>query len=288
MLTHLRSPSYHFFVDASHLIFGCGYLGRIVTRHWLDAGKHVAALSRSRSDSLIPTDVKPILGDVTDPATLHLPFADTILYAIGLDRSSGKSMREVYVNGLRNVLDVLPTPKRFIYVSSTSVYGQRDGGWVDESSPTEPAEENGRIVLECEQLLRERLPSAIILRFAGIYGPGRVLRRTTAIEKGEPIATDPDGWLNLIHVEDGAKAVLAAEVHGESGATYNVADGCPVLRKEFYGEIATILGEPAPRFSFQAQRTNRRISNRRMREELGVELQYPDFRTGLRQAIGAS
>ena len=141
---------------------------------------------------LSAADIEPIPGDVTDVATLHLPAADTVLYAIGLDRSSGKSMREVYLNGLRNVLDVLPTPKRFIYISSTSIYGQSDGGWVDESSPTEPAEENGRIVLECEQLLRERLPSAIILRFAGIYGPGRVIRRAAIIEKGEPIATDPE------------------------------------------------------------------------------------------------
>jgi nucleoside-diphosphate-sugar epimerase len=210
-----------------------------------------------------------------------------VLYAIGLDRSSGKSMREVYVGGLTNVLKTLPTPRQFIYVSSTSVYGQADGGWVDESSPTEPGEENGRIVLECERLLRERLPDAIVLRFAGIYGPGRVIRRASILGKGEPIATDPDGWLNLIHVEDGAMAVLAAAEHG-AGATYNVADDEPVRRREFYGEMAQLLGAPPPRFTVTTEKTNRRISNRKMREELKIELQYPDYHAGLRQAIGSS
>ena len=78
-----------------------------------------------------------------------------MLYAIGLDRSAGKGMREVYLDGLTNVLNVLPMPRRFIYISSTSVYGQTDGSWVDEDSLTEPAEESGRIVLECEQILRQ-------------------------------------------------------------------------------------------------------------------------------------
>lgn len=268
----------------SHLIVGCGYLGRVVARRWLAAGHHVTALTRSRADELSSLGIDPVVGDVTDSA-LRLPAADTVLYAVGLDRSAGKSMREVYVGGLANVLAVLPAVRRFVYVSSTSVYGQADGGWVDETAPTEPAEENGRIVLEAEQLLREQRPDAIVLRFAGIYGPGRKMR-WAAVERGEPIATDPDGWLNLIHVEDGALAVLAAAERGQPGATYNVADDRPVVRREFYAEMAAILGAPAPRFTPVAERTNRRISNRQMRTELGVEPRFPDFRAGLRDAFG--
>ena len=79
-------------------------------------------------------------------------------------------MRDVYFGGLTNVLDAMPTPRRFIYVSSASVYAQADGNWVDESSATEPIEESGQIVLACERLLRSRLPHATVLRFAGIYG----------------------------------------------------------------------------------------------------------------------
>jgi nucleoside-diphosphate-sugar epimerase len=270
----------------SHLILGCGYLGRVVARHWLAEGHRVIALSRSNSEPLRSLGIEPTAGDVSDPASLTLPQVDTVLYAIGLDRSAGKSMREVYLGGLTNVLDALPAPRRFIYVSSTSVYGQSSGEWVDEDSPTEPAEENGRIVLECEWLLRSRQPEAIILRFAGIYGPGRMIKRG-AIEKSEPLATDPDKVINLIHVEDGARAVMAAAERGRPRAIYNVADGQAVTRREFYTELARLLRAPTPQFkSFAGERTNRRISSRRMLTELGIELRYPDFRAGLAQAIG--
>lgn len=268
----------------THLILGCGYLGRVVARRWLAAGHSVAALTRSRADELRSLGIEPVVGDVTDPG-LTLPAADTVLYAIGLDRSAGKSMREVYVDGLANALDKLPPVRRLVYVSSTSVYGQTDGGWVDEASATEPAEESGRIVLDAERLLRERRPEAIVLRFAGIYGPGRTMR-WAAIERGEPLAVNPDGWLNLIHVEDGATAVLAAVERGEPGATYNVADDRPVTRREFYTEMAALIGAAEPRFTAAAERNHRRISNRRMRSDLGVELEFPDFRAGLRDAIG--
>ncbi|HVK08205.1 MAG TPA: SDR family oxidoreductase [Gemmataceae bacterium] len=271
---------------ATHLILGCGYLGRVVAGHWLASGHPVAALTRSRTADLQALGVEPILGDVTDPASLRLPPADTVLYAVGLDRSAGKGMREVYVGGLTSVIDALPAPRRFIHVSSTSVYGQTDGGWVDESSPTEPTEESGRIVLECEQLLLSRLPHATVLRFAGIYGPGRVIRRA-AVEKGEPLAADPDGWLNLIHVEDGASAVVAAADRAVEGQTINVADDRPVSRREFYTTMAELLGAPPAAFTpGSGGGSNRRVGNRRMRESLGVALTYPDFRGGLRQAIG--
>lgn len=272
----------------NHLIVGCGYLGRVVARLWIAQGKRVAALTRSRVDQHRAFGIEPIPGDVTEPASLRLPAVDTVLYAVGLDRSAGKSMREVYLGGLANVLDALPLPRRFVYVSSTSVYGQAGGEWVDEDAPTEPAEENGRIVLECERLLRQRMPEAIILRFAGIYGPGRLIKRA-AVEKGEPLATDPDRRINLIHVEDGARAVVAATERARPGSTYNVADGHPVTRREFYGDLARLLGAPAPRFvSNAADRTDRRISNRRLQTELDLDLLYPDYRTGLRQALGSN
>src|SRR5262249_57188389 len=138
-------------------------------------------------------------------------------------------------------------------------------------------------------LVRSRLPGAVILRFAGIYGPGRLLGRQ-AVEAGEPLVGDPDRWLNLIHVEDGAAAVLAAEARGEPGAVYNVCDDRPVRRRAFYAELARLLGAPKPRFVPPApgaplpphERTNRRILNRRLRAGLGVGLRYPRFEQGLR------
>ena len=275
------------------LIVGCGYLGRRVAALWRAQGHPVLATTRGRAEELRALGVEPVVCDLVAGTGLDaLPAAATVVYSVGFDRS-GVSMRDVYVRGLANVLDRLPPPARFVYVSSTGVYGQTGGEEVDESAPTEPAEESGRVVLEAERLLRERLPGAVVLRFAGIYGPGRVIRRQ-AIAAGEPIVGDPEKWLNLIHVEDGAAAVLAAEEGAAPGAVYNVCDDRPARRRDFYEELARLLGAPAPRFVPPApgapppphERANRRILNRRLRA-LGWGPRYPSFREGLPASLGA-
>jgi nucleoside-diphosphate-sugar epimerase len=113
--------------------------------------------------------------------------------------------------------------------------------------------------------------------------------RSKAIQAGEPIVADPDKWLNLIHVEDGADAVLAAEARAKHGAVYNVCDGHPVRRRDFYTRMAEVLAARPPRFVLPApdalpphETANRRVSNRRMLEELQVELRYPHYDEGLR------
>jgi nucleoside-diphosphate-sugar epimerase len=272
------------------LVIGCGYLGRRVAARWRAAGRRVAALTRGRSAELTALGLDPIVGDVLDPDSLRrLPEVSTVLYAVALDRSSGRSMREMYVTGLGNVLAALPPCGRFLYVSSTSVYGQADGSEVDESSPTGPADESGRVVIEAERVLRERLPSAIVLRFAGIYGPNRLLRRQ-ALLNGEPLIGDADKWLNLIHVEDGAEAALAVEGRGRPGETYLVADDTPVRRREFYMHLARLLGAPAARFEPYPPGTvvppeaNRRVSNRKLRM-LGWEPRHPSYVAGLAASV---
>jgi nucleoside-diphosphate-sugar epimerase len=206
-----------------------------------------------------------------------------------MDRSTGKTMREVYLNGLRHVLDTIPPPERFIYVSSTSVYGQTDGGWVSESSPTEPIEESGRVVLEAEHLLRAKRPSAIVLRFAGIYGPDRLLRKQ-ALLRGEPLVGDADRWLNLVHVSDGVDGVLAAEAKAVPGETYHIADDTPVSRRDFYTLLARLLPAPPAAFDHRPEpgTPNRRISNRKAREQLGWVPRFPSYREGLPAAVAAS
>jgi nucleoside-diphosphate-sugar epimerase len=278
----------------THLIVGCGYLGSRVAKLWQAEGFRVAALTRSREKQFQEQGLIPIGGDVND-AKLNLPEVETVLYAVGMDRSSGRSFREVYLDGLRNVLNQLPTPRRFIYISSTSVYGQSDGSWVDESSPTEPVEENGKIILEAEQMLRSINADATILRFAGIYGPDRILRRA-ALERGEPLMGDAEKWLNLIHVEDGARIVLAAERKAPSGSTFLVSDGHPVRRREFYTHLATLLQAPPAQFAPLPpeaplpphERGNRRVSNQKLREELDVTFDYFDYIGGLAQSLRAS
>jgi len=273
---------------SDRLVLGCGYLGRRVAARWQALGQRVFATTRKpeRAEELRSLGITPALCDVLVPASLRaLPPVAALGYAVGIDRGAGRSLREVYVEGLANVLDVVaawPRLPRFVYVSSTSVYGQTDGSEVDESAPTEPLEEAGRVTLEAEQLLRRRLPEAIVLRFAGIYGPGRLIR-AQVLRAGEPIVADGEKWLNLIHVEDGAESVIAAVERGEVGTTYNVSDDRPVRRRDFYGRLAELLGAAPPRFEAPTpgEAANRRLVNRRMREGLGVVPRYPSYEEGL-------
>ncbi len=273
------------------LIIGCGYLGRRVAALWLRGGARVLGTTRQGDHALAlrSEGIEPVVCDVLDPLPLReVRGIDTVLYAVGFDRSSGASMRSVYVEGLARVLEVLPPPRRFIYISSSSVYGQTDGSWVDETSPTEPQEASGQIVLDAEKVLRAKLPAAVILRFAGIYGPGRLLRQKT-IQAGEAIVGAADKWLNLIHVEDGARAVLAAEEWAGPGLLANVCDDLPIRRRDFYAELARVLGAPPPVFVDPApdqpapphEKAHRRLRNLRLKEVLGFSCTYPTYREGL-------
>jgi nucleoside-diphosphate-sugar epimerase len=277
------------------LVIGCGYLGLCVAALWRRDGQRVFGTTRSphRADEFQRSGLEPVLCDVLDPTSLRaLPDAADVVYCVGLDRTAGVEMHTVYVDGLEDVLKALEArPKgaagrgRFIYVSSTSVYAQTGGEEVDETAATEPTAGSGRIVREAEQVLRDRRPDAVILRFAGIYGPGRLLR-SKAVRSGQPLSGDPEQWLNLIHVEDGAAAVVAAVGRGRPGAVYNVCDDRPVRRRDFYTRMAQIFGSPPPRFAPPPEesakdRVNRRVVNRRMREELGVALRYPSYEEGL-------
>src|SRR5262249_54229847 len=127
---------------ADKLILGCGYLGRHVAALWRARGHRVMATTRTkaRGDELCALGAEPLVCDVLDRTSLRqLPSVESILYSVGLDRSAKQPMRRVYVEGLANVLDALAgkLPARFVYVSSTSVYGQTEGEEVDESAATE-------------------------------------------------------------------------------------------------------------------------------------------------------
>jgi nucleoside-diphosphate-sugar epimerase len=285
----------------SKLIFGCGYLGGRVARLWHEAGHtvHVVTRSERRAEELAEAGYRPIVADVCDAASFsRLPSAETVLFAVGYDRNSRASIVDVYAGGLKTSLDALAgEPERIIYTSSTGVYGQTDGGMVDENSPTEPGREGGRACLAAERVLAaHRLGQVgIVLRLAGIYGPGRVpfLDR---VRFGQPISVPQEGHLNLIHVDDAAAFVLAAEARATPPRTYCVGDGHPVVRRDYYGEVARVVGASEPIFataeatSAVASRasTDKRICNDRLRAELGVSLSYPSYREGLRAILAGS
>jgi len=282
------------------LVIGTGYLGFRVAQRWREDNDPVFVTTRfaARADVLADKGLRPIVADVTDPVTLKdLPAVDTVLFSVGLDRKAGHSIDEVYVEGLANVLDAISgRTKRFIYISSSGVYGQEDGSWVDELSDCEPIRAGGRACLAAERGLAEHSLGrlSVILRLAGIYGPGRVPRRADLI-LGQPIVADGDGFLNLIHVEDAVSAVIAAGQIDDFPALYVVSDGSPVLRRHYFHEVARLMGiedlrietPPGDGTDSRRMRGDKRIDSSKLRRELGFSPHYPTFREGL-AAIFAS
>lgn len=276
------------------LIFGCGYLGLEVAQRWLKLGHEVWAVTRraDKAERLRSAGMLPIVADITRPETLtKLPAVESVLFSVGFERGGPQSIHDVYVSGLRTAVAALPEiPGRFLYISSTGVFGRADGELVTEATAPDPRREGGRAHWEAEQWLATSpvAGSVIVLRMAGIYGPGRIPRRRD-IEAGEPIAAASEGWLNLIHVVDGARAVLAAEARAEPPELYLVSDGNPAIRGDYYRVLADLLGAPAPRFvdpapdSPQARRAaaDKRVSNEKLRSQLSLEFDYPSCREGL-------
>ena len=282
----------------SHLVFGYGYLGHRVAKRWRDAGLRPYVITRSeeRACGIRQSGLHAIVADIMEPQSIrNLPPAKTVLYAVGYDRRGSHSRHEVTINGLMHVLNALPeTVERFLYISSTGVYGQANGETVDEKSPCLPQREGGRICLAAERRLATHAMGqrSVILRMAGIYGPGRI-PYLDLLRRGEPLAVATEGHLNLIHVEDAVQAVMAAERQIQTPAVVCVSDGVPVLRGQYYLEIARQMGISPPSFvpptadhpTGQRATSDKRICNERLKSELEVSLLFPSFRQGIADAI---
>jgi nucleoside-diphosphate-sugar epimerase len=234
----------------------------------------------SRLARLSEAGVEPIVADVAAPLPLPaLPEVDTVVWAVGFDRTAGRSYREVHVDGLRRLLDAITGNPRLIFVSSTGVWGRVDGQRVDEATPPHPDREAGRVLLEAEALLggHPKGPGTV-LRLAGIYGPGR-LPRIDDLRAGRPLEADPDSWLNLVHVDDAAAVVIAVADHAGPGPLYVVSDGRPVRRRDFYARLADLVGSPPPNWippAADARGGDKRVDPRRLFAEIGPAFSHPD------------
>jgi len=278
------------------LIVGCGYLGERVAAAWSSQGDEVYATTRRPQQTEVwrRQGWNALTADVSDDDSLraleNLPPLKTVLFAIGFDRGGDHSIHEIYVNGLVRTLEHLPSVEKLIYISSTGVYSQNAGEWVNESSPCDPVREGGKACLAAEQALSSSSlgDSAVILRLAGIYGPDRVPRRQDILA-GKPITAPSAGYLNLVHVDDAVQVVLAAEEKSTTPRCYVVSDGSPVLRSDYYAEIARQYSAPPPTFaepdpkSPAAQRSgaDKRIDTKRMQEELAVDFMFRNYQQGL-------
>ncbi len=280
------------------LIFGCGYLGQPTGSGWASDGDSVYGVTRKpgRFSDLEAMGILPLLGDVTAAESLNeLPVADTVLIAVGMDRTTYSDIRSVYVDGLKNLISKLPElTGHLIYISSTGVYGDSGGEWVDEETSPDPQRDGGHACLEAEAIIKSSRFSDrfTILRFAGIYGDNRIPMRD-AVKNQQWEKLNPSGHLNLIHVEDGARVIQAVARQKPFGETFLVSDGQPVLRKQYYEAVASLAstgpidwGADSGAISTSGRRSDKRIDNSKLRRDIEFEFQFPDYRAGLSLAFG--
>ena len=277
------------------LIVGCGYVGLPLGRELVRQGHEVFGLRRNAlaADEMQSAGIHPLLADVTQPATLgKVPHDfDWVVNCAASGGGEADDYRKIYLEGNRNLIAWLADcpPKKFIYTSSTSVYGQNDGSVVTEKSPAEPDADTAKVLLETEKLLLAASPDfpAVILRVAGIYGPARGHWFKQFLKNEARIEGDGARILNMIHRDDLIGVIIAALKNGRPGEIYNAADDAPVSQLNFLKWLAAELKRPMPAsVSADAEVlrrrgvTNKRVSNAKLKAELKYEFRFPDFRAG--------
>jgi nucleoside-diphosphate-sugar epimerase len=289
------------------LVLGCGYVGQALARTLREKGVEVTGTSRTedRFGEIEVAGAKPVIADVMDPASLRplIDLAPDVVF--DLVRPQRIDANRYTSWGTRNIVTAFSgVPlEAVVYLSSTSVYGRRSGDWTDEQTELKPASPVGQARVEAERLYMDAsaqggLP-ARICRVPGIYGPGRTLRQR--LETGAYRRMDDEKlWVSRIHVEDLAAGLIASWTRGKPGEIYLLCDNEPTTGQDYAELTASLLSLPLPPTvdredirqemsldGFERRISSRRCSNRRMREELGVELRYPTVREGVPAALKA-
>lgn len=268
------------------VIAGCGFLGEAAAGLFLKNGWRVAGLCATRETASRlasrPFDVRAL--DISKPfeAPAGWRNAELLVHCASSGGGDADAYRAVYRDGLANALAAF-APGRVIFTGSTSVYDQRDGGWVDETSPAEPIRETGKILLEAEAIALGA--GGCVARLGGIYGPGRSMF-LKKIQEGSAVLEEGGGrHINLIHRDDAARALLALADPRVPGGIYNVVDDTPSTQRVLYGWIADFFKCPMPPEgpvdpNRRRGMNDKRVSNRKIRQ-IGWRPEFPSFRNAL-------
>ena len=272
------------------LCFGFGYTARALAKILPRNEWHIIGTTRDTPDHSDDAHVELITwpGDV-----LPLQNVTHILLSI-----SPSEAGDPVLNALGTQIAALPSLEWVGYLSTTAVYGDHDGGWVDEATPATPSSQRGdwRVQAENDWSAVPKLPLHIF-RLAGIYGPGRGPFAKLMAGKARRIVK-PGQVFSRAHVDDIAQVLKASIAHPDPGAIYNVCDNEPAPPQDVLGYAAELLGLPIPSEvpfdeagmspmarSFYGE--NKRVRNDRIKEDLGVDLLYPDYRSGLKAVLAA-
>ncbi len=266
------------------LVAGCGYVGTALGKLLASDGHTVYGLRRNPAS--LPYPIRPVAADLSSmlaPETLPEEL-DFVFYTASAGGSEDATYRALYVDGPRNLMGALSYQRtnirRVFFTSSTGVYAQTKGEWVDETSPTEPETHTGRRLLEGERMVSEGPFPATVIRLAGIYGPGRT--RSIGRALNTPLEDGPPVYANRIHRDDCAGALRHLMLLPDPAALYLAADYEPADRRTVAGWLSARLGRPLPGASppgARHRRTNKRCSNARLVAS-GYEFLYPTFREG--------
>ncbi len=281
-------------MKSSCLIVGCGYVGRALADVLVQQNWRVGGVIKSDAScaELTGEGLKLFQGDVAQKIFWeNLPSNwDHVIYCPSTGGGGLAAYQQIHDVGLRHCLKWIRPKARLFYTSSTSVYSQNDGEWVDETSDLKLGFASAQVLVKAEQ----RVTSAgyTVLRLGGIYGPDRgvLLKR---LQTGKAIMPEQDPkWLNLIYLAD----ILAAIQHGlngklHSGEVYNVIDNEPAAYQDIYQWLCDQLDLPLPQVGtpeYFGKRgiTNKRVSNKKLRAT-GWHPQYPSFRDGYEQMLNA-
>ncbi|QTF92843.1 SDR family oxidoreductase [Halomonas sp. BM-2019] len=275
------------------LILGCGDIGVTLGQRLLAAGQRVVGVRRNAA-ALADSGLEAVSADFADPATLtELPDAEVLVYVASADRFEEEAYRAAYLEGLKAVLGEFAgrdrPPRRVFFVSSTSVYPQQAGEVVDEASPAEPSGFAGALLREAERTLLEHPRPGTVVRFSGIYGPGRD-RLIRQVSEGRIAPASPAMYTNRIHRDDcaGVLAHLIERTLADEPVDdlYLASDCEPAPLHEVMAWLARQLKVEATETiqSPLRRRASKRCSNARLLAS-GYEFRYPSYREGYAQVL---
>jgi nucleoside-diphosphate-sugar epimerase len=274
------------------VIAGCGYVGTALALELVDDGHEVFGLRRD--PSRLPQRVEPLAADLSQrESTFLLPEGvDFAVYCVSPDSGSEKDYRTAYLDGLerflRNLKDQGEKP-HISLASSTSVYGQHRGEWVDEATAASPARLTAETLVLAERLLLASGFDATVVRFGGIYGPGRT-RLVSQVERGEAGLTGEPHFTNRIHRDDAAGILHHLVSGGSPHDLYLGVDCEPADEADVLAFLAEELGVEPPRaLGDEEPRPQRRAGSKRCRNDRirgdGYTFRHPSYREGYREVV---
>ena len=269
------------------LIVGTGYVGTACAERFLAANENVLCrtFSEESAAALRKKGLLAISGDCAlEESWRDFRFKpDVVLYCPSTRGGDAEAYWQTYVRGMERTLQHVPEETRLFYTSSTSVYAQDDGSWVDESSPLAPLAETSKVLLEAERLAISA--GGVALRLSAIYGPGRLALRDRLLGGAAQLPANGERVLNQIHREDVVGAVQFLINRRDVGANvFNVTDDYPTGYREIYAWLCKKYNKPMPLTATEDTLkkrgfTNKRVSNKKLRA-LGWEPQFSSFREG--------